>query len=125
MSVSEELGRDDDPMRKVVDLTHWRYFFMSSEDRLVLDRWMRNGKCYTRGALNEVFNPPIDEEEGPTARVITVEAKRYCNGESDGMTCSARAECLTYAIDNKIYYGVWGGMTVRERRRVASERAKK
>lgn len=125
MSNVEDWGPDEDPMRKVVDLSHWLYFFMPEENRAKLDEWMTYGKCFAKGHLNEVFNPPIDEEDGPTARVITVEAKKYCNGDVDGMRCSMRERCLDYAITNKVYYGVWGGATVRERRRIASMRVKK
>ena len=32
------------------------------------------------------------------------------------MSCSVRTECLADALDNRIEFGVWGGMTERERR---------
>lgn len=32
--------------------------------------------------------------------------------------CQVRAECLAEALDNRIEWGVWGGMTERERRRL-------
>lgn len=31
-------------------------------------------------------------------------------------TCYVRPECAAYALDTRQEYGVWGGMTVRERR---------
>ena len=31
-------------------------------------------------------------------------------------SCSVRLECLVDALDNRIQFGVWGGMTERERR---------
>lgn len=31
-------------------------------------------------------------------------------------SCSVRTECLADALDNRIQFGVWGGMTERERR---------
>ncbi len=117
---------EEDAMRRVVDLSHWLYFFIPEEDRRRLDAWMINAKCYRKDQLVEVFNPAVDDDEekpSKTARIITIEAKKYCNGTVDGMKCSARKDCLNYAIENKIYYGVWGGATVRERRRIASERS--
>lgn len=37
-------------------------------------------------------------------------AKRICRG------CPVQRECLAEALDNRIEFGVWGGMTERERR---------
>jgi WhiB family redox-sensing transcriptional regulator len=37
-------------------------------------------------------------------------AKRICR------SCPVRLECLADALDNRIEFGVWGGMTERERR---------
>ncbi|GGU23196.1 WhiB family transcriptional regulator [Nocardioides sp. NBC_00850] len=37
-------------------------------------------------------------------------AKMVCSG------CVVRTECLAEALDNQIEWGVWGGMTERERR---------
>src|SRR5256885_14756305 len=39
-------------------------------------------------------------------------AKRICR------SCPVRYECLADALDNRIEFGVWGGMTERERRGV-------
>jgi WhiB family redox-sensing transcriptional regulator len=35
--------------------------------------------------------------------------------------CLVRAECLEYALERRIDYGVWGGMTAPDRRRVIAE----
>ncbi|GGD12874.1 WhiB family transcriptional regulator [Nocardioides daphniae] len=43
-------------------------------------------------------------------------AKQLCNG------CSVRTECLAEALDNQIEWGVWGGMTERERRALLRRR---
>ncbi|CAM3195662.1 WhiB family transcriptional regulator [Stackebrandtia soli] len=37
-------------------------------------------------------------------------AKKVCKG------CPVRMECLADALDNQVEFGVWGGMTERERR---------
>jgi WhiB family redox-sensing transcriptional regulator len=43
-------------------------------------------------------------------------AKQLCNG------CPVRTECLAEALDNQIEWGVWGGMTERERRALLRKR---
>lgn len=43
-------------------------------------------------------------------------AKLVCCG------CPVRTECLAEALDNRISFGVWGGMTERERRALLRRR---
>ena len=43
-------------------------------------------------------------------------AKTICLG------CSVRTECLADALDNEVEFGVWGGMTERERRALLRRR---
>lgn len=38
------------------------------------------------------------------------------------MDCPVRTECLAEALDNRINFGVWGGMTERERRALLRRR---
>jgi WhiB family redox-sensing transcriptional regulator len=38
------------------------------------------------------------------------------------MACPVRTECLADALDNRIEFGVWGGMTERERRSLLRRR---
>jgi len=38
------------------------------------------------------------------------------------VTCPVRTECLAEALDNRIEWGVWGGMTERERRALLRRR---
>ena len=43
-------------------------------------------------------------------------AKALCMG------CPVRVECLADALDNQVEFGVWGGMTERERRALLRRR---
>ncbi len=43
-------------------------------------------------------------------------AKAVCTG------CPVRIDCLTEALDSRVEFGVWGGMTERERRAVLRRR---
>ncbi len=43
-------------------------------------------------------------------------AKTFCMG------CPVRTECLADALDNGVEFGVWGGMTERERRALLRRR---
>ncbi|MCL2454400.1 MAG: WhiB family transcriptional regulator [Micrococcales bacterium] len=52
----------------------------------------------------EAFFP----EKGGSTR----EAKRVCTG------CEVRADCLEYALANDERFGIWGGLSERERRRL-------
>jgi len=67
-------------------------------------RWRELAAC--RGADLDVFFPGRGESAGP--------ARQVCAG------CPVRQACLDYAITNRIAYGVWGGLTGRERRALQS-----
>ena len=43
-------------------------------------------------------------------------ARLLCSG------CPVRFECLSEALDNRIEWGIWGGMTERERRLLLRQR---
>lgn len=61
--------------------------------------WQLEGAC--RGAEPEVFFPVSDEDAWL--------AKQICEG------CSVRVECLRFSLENHERYGVWGGVTEKER----------
>ncbi|CAN5260115.1 MAG: WhiB family transcriptional regulator [Euzebyales bacterium] len=64
--------------------------------------WARKAKCLQ--AEPDTFFP----EKGGSTR----EAKRIC------MLCDVREECLSYALANDERFGIWGGLSERERRRL-------
>lgn len=46
------------------------------------------------------------------------EPKRVCRN------CKVRAECLEYALEHGIRFGVWGGLSERERRRLLAQQVR-
>jgi WhiB family redox-sensing transcriptional regulator len=67
-------------------------------------RWRDLAAC--RGAALNLFFPERGESAEPARRVCAA--------------CPVRQPCLDYAISNRITYGVWGGLTERERRALRS-----
>ncbi len=61
--------------------------------------WQAQGLC--RGVEPEVFFP-ISEEDA-------WRAKEICTA------CSVRESCLAFSLANRERYGVWGGVTEKER----------
>lgn len=59
----------------------------------------------------------IDAEELFAEGAEQRRAKALCTG------CPVRIECLAEALDNRIEFGVWGGMTQRERRALLRRRS--
>jgi WhiB family redox-sensing transcriptional regulator len=76
---------------------------VDSEDR----GWQSRANCM--GVDPDLFFP----ERGASTR----EAKEVCRG------CVVRESCLEYALDNGEKFGIWGGMSERERRRLRRARA--
>jgi len=68
--------------------------------------WQDDANC--RGANADLFFP----ERGASTRT----AKAICR------ECQVRAACLEFAIVTGEKFGIWGGMSERERRRVRRER---
>ena len=68
----------------------------------------RSSLAACRGIDADLFHP----DRG----VSTAEAKAVC------MSCAVRAECLEFALQNVEKFGVWGGTSERERRRLRRER---
>ena len=67
--------------------------------------WMQHGNCYQLGrAVTTMMFP----ERG----AMSSEARQFCVG------CPVAEPCLWYAIDHRINYGIWGGLGLRERKRI-------
>ena len=71
------------------------------EDETALS-WQERALCAQTDP--EAFFP----EKGGSTR----EAKRVCTG------CDVRAECLEYALAHDERFGIWGGLSERERRKL-------
>jgi WhiB family redox-sensing transcriptional regulator len=69
--------------------------------------WQDYANCL--GVDPDLFFP----ERGASTR----EAKEVCRG------CVVRDDCLEYALQNGEKFGIWGGMSERERRRIRRQRA--
>jgi len=68
-------------------------------------------RAWMSGAVCAQIDPDLwFAEEGNYH--ASIEAKRICQ------TCPVLAECGEYAIKGNILYGIWGGMTLRERQAV-------
>ena len=69
--------------------------------------WQEQANCL--GVDPDLFFP----ERGASTR----EAKEVCRG------CIVRDLCLEYALVNGEKFGIWGGLSERERRRIRRQRA--
>ncbi|WP_313904957.1 WhiB family transcriptional regulator [Streptomyces sp. IB201691-2A2] len=67
--------------------------------------WRDRGRCRV-----------VDAEALFAEGVAQEHSKRVC------AECPVVRECLAYALDERIKYGVWGGMTERERRALLRRR---
>lgn len=76
-------------------------------DDAPVQRWQENANCL--GVDPDLFFP----ERGASTR----EAKGVCAG------CEVRLECLEYALGSGEKFGIWGGLSERERRRLRRQRA--
>ncbi|HXF56825.1 MAG TPA: WhiB family transcriptional regulator [Actinomycetota bacterium] len=71
------------------------------------DYWQERAACY--GLDPEIFFPTTEEEASL--------ALSYC------AVCAVREICLAWALKNGERYGVWGGTTEQQRRRLLRQTA--
>lgn len=75
---------------------------------IIPEPWVQEALC------PQMVNPDaFFPEKGGTTR----DAKRICAG------CDVREACLNYAMDNDERFGIWGGLSERERRALKKTRA--
>lgn len=79
---------------------------MVIDARSLVTDWRAQANC--RGVDPAVFFPERGEPTG--------EAKRVC------MQCVVRDDCLEWALTSGERYGIWGGLSGRERRRLRRQR---
>ena len=65
--------------------------------------WQSEASC--RGVDSELFFPATDEEAGA--------AKAICE------TCPVRLACLAFSLERNERFGVWGGLTEKERAKLS------
>jgi len=72
---------------------------------LWVDEWAKQANC---------------ADQDPDA--LFVRGKAQHDAKAICRTCPVLAECLAEALDNRTEFGVWGGMTERERRALLRKR---
>ena len=77
-------------------------YLLDGDGELEDGGWQDRGLCAQTDP--EAFFP----EKGGSTR----EAKKVC------LTCDVRQECLEYALANDERFGIWGGLSERERRKL-------
>lgn len=75
---------------------------------LEAEAWRERSQCVAEGFPTSAFFP--DALDGVIA------AQAVCK------RCTVRGACLSYALDNRIEHGIWGGTSERERVRIRRKR---
>lgn len=73
------------------------------------------------------MNAPSSWSEQGACRTIApdtlfVQGHEQHRAKSICLGCNVRTECLAHALDNREEFGIWGGMTERERRALLRRR---
>ena len=80
---------------------------MSSLEQFDSSGWQESAAC--AGDMGAAFYPPVRLERKAIRVSRENRAKAVC------ATCPVRTECLEHATTHDERYGIWGGMTNRER----------
>lgn len=97
------------PDRAAAALAELAEAFRPAADR----DWMAAARCRESG---DDLHFPTAEPGSPAFTAQVSAAKQDCHA------CPVRTACLAYALETAEPHGIWGGMTPRERRRLAERR---
>ena len=86
--------------------------FATAADALPALPWIAGSTANDEWRLDALCAETDPESFFPEKGGSTREAKRVCTG------CEVRAECLEFALTNDERFGIWGGLSERERRRL-------
>ncbi len=81
---------------------------MSSLERHDRSGWQAGAAC--SGESGSVFYPPLRTERRTVRSSREQRAKAVC------ASCPVKSECLEHAVAHDERFGIWGGLTNRERR---------
>jgi WhiB family redox-sensing transcriptional regulator len=84
---------------------------MSSLERVDREPWQDASAC--SGEMRMLFYPPLRAEKKTVRLSRESRAKNVC------ASCPVSDACLQHAFTNDERYGIWGGLTDRERRLAA------
>jgi WhiB family redox-sensing transcriptional regulator len=73
-----------------------------------LAEWLEGPAWHADAVCRQIGGDEWFPNKGESPR----EAKKIC------ATCPVSAECLQYALDNDERFGIWGGVTERDRRKL-------
>lgn len=76
--------------------------------------WMTQGSCNDYIDVADLWHPETNQRN--RAAQDAADAIYICS------TCPVREPCATYAIDNRELHGIWGGLTVEQRKRMWARR---
>jgi len=79
-----------------------------------IEDWLTPPEWHNQAACTFIGGDEWFPEKGGTTR----EAKKVC------ATCPVQNECLQYALDHDERYGVWGGLSERDRRKLQRSAAR-
>ena len=74
-------------------------------------KWQTMAACH--GEMGSVFYPPMRPERKAVRLAREQRAKAVC------ASCTVRQECLDHALATNERFGVWGGTTEKQRRKLS------